>query len=75
MEKFRTSMWTNHSGRKKAYYIKEFNPTCDHGEKTYLGAVIQGKTRVLVAQLKTRSQHLICQIGRSLGRDNLHFLR
>ena len=29
IEKFRTAMWTNHSGRKKAYYIKEFNPNRD----------------------------------------------
>lgn len=49
MEKFRTVMRTNHNGRKKTYYIKEFNPICDHGEKTYLGVVIKGKARVLVA--------------------------
>jgi len=51
-EKFTTAMWTNHSGRKKTYYINEFNPNCDHSEKTYLGASIKGKTRLLVAQLR-----------------------
>ena len=34
-EKFRIAMWTNHNGHKKDYYIKEFNPNCNHGEKTY----------------------------------------
>jgi len=37
---------------KKTYYIKEFNPNCDYSEKTYLGVVIKGKTRLLVAQLR-----------------------
>jgi hypothetical protein len=63
-EKFRTAMWTNHSGRKKAYYIKEFNPNCDHSEKTYLGAAIKGKTRLLVAQLRMGSHHLRCETSR-----------
>jgi hypothetical protein len=51
-EKFKIVMWTNHSGRKKAYYIKEFNPNCDHREKTYLGTAIKGKARLLVVQRK-----------------------
>ena len=49
IEKFKTVMWTNHSGCKKTYYIKEFNPNCDHTKKTYLGAIFKGKTRLLVA--------------------------
>jgi len=57
-------MWTNHSGRKKAYYIKEFNPNCDHSKKTYLGAAIKEKARMLVAQLRTGSHHLRCETGR-----------
>ena len=36
-------MWTNNSGCKKAYYIKEYNPNFDHGEKTYLGVAIKSK--------------------------------
>lgn len=43
IEKFRTTMLTNHNGRKNAYYIREFNPNCDHGKKTYLGAAIKEK--------------------------------
>jgi hypothetical protein len=49
IEKFRIAMWINHSGHKKTYYIKEFNPNCDHTKKTYLGATFKGKTRLLVA--------------------------
>jgi hypothetical protein len=62
-EKFWTTMWTNHSGRKKAYYVKEFNPNCDYSEKTYLGAVIKGKARLLVAQLRTGSHYIRCETG------------
>ena len=60
MQKFRTAIWTNHNGHKKTYY----NPTCDHGEKTYLGEATEGKARVLVAQLRTRSHHLRCDTSR-----------
>ena len=42
-------MWTNHSGLKITYYIKEFSPSCDHDEKTYLRLAIKGKIRLLVA--------------------------
>ena len=57
-------MWTNRKGHKKDHYIKEFNPNCDHGEKAYLGAVVKGKAKLLVAQLRTGSHHLRCEIGR-----------
>ena len=63
-EKFRTGMWTNHSGHKKSYYIKEFNPNCDHSEKTYLGETIKGKSRLLFTQLRMGSHHLICESTR-----------
>jgi hypothetical protein len=48
-ETFRTTMWINHSECKKAYYIKEFNPNCNHREKKYLGVFIKGKEILLVA--------------------------
>jgi hypothetical protein len=63
-EKFRTAMWTNHSGCKKAYYIKEFTQNCDHIEKTYLEATIKGKARLLVARLRMGSHHLRCETSR-----------
>ncbi|KAH9320502.1 hypothetical protein KI387_015141, partial [Taxus chinensis] len=61
---FRTAMWTGHIGRKKAHYIREFNPTREHDEKAYLGATIKGKARILVAQLRTGSHHLRCETSR-----------
>ena len=57
-------MWTNHNGRKKDYYIKEFNRNCDHGEKTYLGAAIKGKANLIVAQMRMGSHHLRCETCR-----------
>ena len=64
IEKFKTVMWTNHNVRKKAYYIKKFNPNCDNRKKTYLGAAIKGKSRLLVAQLRICSHHFRCEISR-----------
>lgn len=57
-------MYTNQLGRKKDYYVKEFNPTCEHDNKEYLGAEIKGKAKILIVQLRSRSHHLICEIGR-----------
>ena len=57
-------MWTNHNGRKKDNYINEFKPNCNNGEKTYLGATIKGKAKLLVVQLRMGSHHLRCEIGR-----------
>lgn len=48
---------------KKNYYIKEFNPNCHHGEKTYLGAAIKGKSKLLLAQ-RTGSHQVRCETGR-----------
>ncbi|KAH9307116.1 hypothetical protein KI387_043788 [Taxus chinensis] len=64
IERFRTAMWTGQIGRKKAHYIREFNLTGEHDEKAYLGTVIKGKAKILVAQLRTGSHHLRCETGR-----------
>lgn len=64
IEKFQTAMWTNHIGCKKAYYIKEFNPTGEHNEKAYLGTAIKGKAKLLLAQLRIGSHHLRYETGR-----------
>ena len=40
-EKFHNAIWNKNMGRKKAYYIKEFNPTGELDEKAYLGAGIK----------------------------------
>jgi hypothetical protein len=63
-EKFRTAMWTNHCGCKKTYYIKDFNPKCNHSDKTHLGEAIKGKAILLVAQLRMISYHLRCETNR-----------
>lgn len=56
-------MWTNQLGRKKSYYVKEFNPICEHCDKEYLGAKIKGKTKILITQLRSGSHRLICENG------------
>lgn len=52
-------MWTNHGGGKQTHYIKELNPTYDHGHKSYLIVDIKGKQMFLVAM--TSSHHLKCE--------------
>lgn len=57
-------MWANQLGRKKAYYVKEFNPTCEHDNKEYLGDEIKGKVKILITQLRSGSHHSRCETGR-----------
>jgi len=64
MEKFRKYVWGKELGRKKKYYIEEFNPTYDLQQKEYIGANIPWRAKVLIAQLRTNSHHLRCEIGR-----------
>jgi hypothetical protein len=63
-EKFRNILWTRHIGRKKSYYIKEFNPTSSHDEKAYIRAPINWKAKMLMAQIRTSSHQLRCETGR-----------
>ena len=63
-EIFRNILWTRHIGRKKSYYIKEFNPTSSHDEKAYIRATINWKAKMLMAQLRTSSHRLRCETGR-----------
>ncbi|KAH9315018.1 hypothetical protein KI387_023645, partial [Taxus chinensis] len=63
-EKVKTAMWTKQLGRKREYYVKNFNPTCDHEQKHYMEAEIKWKAKMLIAQLKTSSHHLRCETGR-----------
>ena len=51
-------------GQKKSHYIEVFNPYRGHGDQAYLGSAINGKARVLAAQLRTGSHHLRCKTGR-----------
>ena len=49
---------------EKSYYIKKFNPTSSHDEKAYIRALINWKAKMLMAQLRTSSHRLQCEIGR-----------
>lgn len=51
-------------GRKKKYYIEEFNPTYDLQQKEYIGANIPWRVKVLIAQLRTNLHHLRCETKR-----------
>ena len=63
MEKFRKKVWGKELGRKKKYYIEEFNPTCDLQQKEFIGASISWRAKVLIAQLRTNSHQLWCETG------------
>ena len=40
MDKFQKCTWEKELGRKKKYYIEEFNPMHNHQQKAYIGANI-----------------------------------
>ena len=49
LEKFRKGIWGKELGRKKKYYVQEFNPTCDLQQNEYIGASIPWREKVLTA--------------------------
>ena len=63
MENFRKKVWEKELGRKKKYYIEEFNPTCDLQQKKFIGASISWREKVLIAKLRTKSHQLRCETG------------
>ena len=63
MEKFHKKVWGKELGRKKKYYIEKFNPTCDLQQKEFIGASISWREKALIAQLRTNSHQLWCEIG------------
>ena len=64
MEKFHKQVWGKELGRKKKYYIEEFNPTYDLKQKEYIRASIPWREKVLIAQLRTKSHQLQCETRR-----------
>lgn len=62
--KLKESMWKGPLGNKKEYYVKHFNPTYDHTQKTYIGMEIKWKTKILIAQIRTSSHQLRCETER-----------
>ena len=63
MEKFCENAWGKELGRKKKYYIEEFNPTCDLQQKEFIGVSISWRAKVLSAQLRTNSHQFRCETG------------
>ena len=61
LEKLCKGIWGKELGRKKKYYVQEFNPTCDLQQKEYIGASIPWREKVLIAQLRTNSHQLRCE--------------
>ena len=63
MDKFHKCTWEKELGRKKKYYIEEFNPTHNHQKKAYIGANISCRSKILIAQSRTNSHQLRCETG------------
>ena len=64
LNKFHKRTWDKEPGRKKKYYIEEFNPTYNQHQKAYIGANIPWKAKILIAQLRTNSHQLCCETWR-----------
>ena len=47
-EKFRKGIWGKELGRKKKYYVQEFNPTCGLQQKNILELTFCGEQRFLL---------------------------
>ena len=63
MDKLHEFTWDKELGRKKKYYIEVFNPTHSHQPKAYIEVNISWRAKILIAQLKTNSHQLRCEIG------------
>jgi hypothetical protein len=61
IDRLHKQIWDKGLGRKKEYYIEEFNPTYNHHQKAYIGANISWRTKMLIAQLRTNSHQLRCE--------------
>jgi hypothetical protein len=63
MDKFHKHTWEKELGRKKKYYIEEFNPTHNHQQKAYIGANISWRSKIFIARLRINSHQLCCETG------------
>lgn len=63
IDKFSMHIWSKELGRKKDYYIEEFNPTYDPFQKVYIKSCIPWRAKILIAQLRTNSHQLRCETG------------
>jgi hypothetical protein len=64
IDRFHKQSWDKGIGRKKKYYIEEFNPTYNHHKKAYIGANIYWRAKMRIAQLRTNSHQLRCETER-----------
>ena len=58
MDKFSKGIWWKELGRKKKYYVHQFNPTCNLQEKQYIGASILWRENSIIAWLRSNSHQL-----------------
>ena len=63
MDMFHKHTWDKELGRKRKYYIEEFNPTRNHQPKAYIEPNISWRAKILIAQLRTNSHQLCCETG------------
>ena len=57
LNKFHKRTWDKNPGRKRKYYIEEFNPTYNQHQKVYIGANIPWKAKILEEFNPTYNQH------------------
>ena len=61
IDKFHKSTWEKELGRKKKYYIEEFNPNHNHHQKVYIGSNISWRAKIIIAQIRTNLHQLCCE--------------
>ena len=55
---------TRHLGPKNSKHIKEFNSTFSHEDKVYIGETVKWREKMIIAQHRTSSHQLRCEMGR-----------
>ena len=66
LNKFHKRTWDKKLGRKRKYYIEEFNPTYNQHQKAYIGANIPWKAKILEEFNPTYNQHQKAYIGANI---------
>jgi hypothetical protein len=67
IDRFHKRTWDKNLGRKKEYYIEEFNTTYNHHQKACIGNNISLRDKMFIAQLRTNSHQIRCEP--SVGKD------
>ena len=58
IDKFHKSTWEKELGRKKKYYIEEFNPNHNHHQIAYIWSNISWRAKIIIAQIRTNLHQL-----------------